>query len=123
MIDFGFSEGRRAAAIDAYFWAAGAASSSPLQRRTDDLVTTSAEPVVADLRRDVYAHAPASTPPSTIAPASASSSRLTADTTQIKSAFGSSASQALRNLFLLVGVMAPMVYTSPKPSALSSPYR
>ena len=45
-------------------------------------------------------------------------SRLTADTTQIKSAFGSSASVALRNLFLFVGAIGLMVYTSPKLSAL-----
>jgi ATP-binding cassette subfamily B protein len=45
-------------------------------------------------------------------------SRLTADTTQIKAAFGASASIALRNLFMFVGATALMVYTSPKLSAL-----
>ncbi len=45
-------------------------------------------------------------------------SRLTADTTQIKSAFGVSASIALRNLFLLVGAVTMMVLTSPKLSGL-----
>jgi ATP-binding cassette subfamily B protein len=41
-------------------------------------------------------------------------SRLTADTTQIKSAFGASASVALRNLFLFLGAVAMMVVTSPR---------
>ncbi|MGH6829597.1 MAG: ABC transporter transmembrane domain-containing protein, partial [Methylocella sp.] len=44
-------------------------------------------------------------------------SRLTADTTQLKSAFGSSAAVALRNFFLFAGAVAMMVYTSPKLSA------
>ncbi len=41
-------------------------------------------------------------------------SRLTADTTQIKSAVGASVSIALRNLVLFVGASAMMVVTSPK---------
>jgi len=45
-------------------------------------------------------------------------SRLTADTTQLKDAFGASASIALRNFFLGAGAMMMMVYTSPKLSGL-----
>nr|WP_239025009.1 ABC transporter transmembrane domain-containing protein [Rhodoligotrophos defluvii] len=45
-------------------------------------------------------------------------SRLTADTTQIKAAFGASASIALRNALLLIGAVAMMVVTSPKLSGL-----
>ena len=44
-------------------------------------------------------------------------SRLTADTTQIKSAVGASVSIALRNLVLFVGATVMMVVTSPKLSA------
>ena len=44
-------------------------------------------------------------------------SRLTADTTQIKSAVGSSVSVALRNLVLFVGAATMMVVTSPRLSA------
>ena len=44
-------------------------------------------------------------------------SRLTADTTQMKAAFGATAAVALRNFFLFVGAIALMVYTSPKLSA------
>jgi len=45
-------------------------------------------------------------------------SRLTADTTQLKSTFGASASIALRNLILLVGAIIMMVITSPKLAAM-----
>ena len=45
-------------------------------------------------------------------------SRLTADTTQIKTVFGSSASVALRNSVMMVGAIAMMVWTSPKLSLL-----
>src|SRR6202522_2331216 len=44
-------------------------------------------------------------------------SRLSADTTQLKATFGSSASIALRNLFLFVGATAMMVGPSPRLSA------
>jgi ATP-binding cassette, subfamily B, bacterial len=47
-------------------------------------------------------------------------SRLTADTTQIKSAFSSTASIALRNLVMLLGALAMMVYTSPRMSGLAA---
>ena len=83
-------------------------------------VITIGERVVADLRREVFSH---------VTRLSASFfdvnqsgeivSRLTADTTQIKSAFGSAASQALRNTILCLGAMGMMVYTSPKLSALA----
>jgi ATP-binding cassette subfamily B protein len=46
-------------------------------------------------------------------------SRLTADTTQIKAAFSSTASIALRNLVMLAGTVAMMIYTSPKLAGLS----
>ncbi len=45
-------------------------------------------------------------------------SRLTADTTQIKSAVGATASVALRNIILGLGAVAMMVVTSPKLSRL-----
>jgi ATP-binding cassette, subfamily B, bacterial len=46
-------------------------------------------------------------------------SRLTADTTQIKSAFSTTASIALRNLVMLLGAMVMMIATSPKLAGLS----
>ncbi|SON57193.1 putative ABC transporter ATP-binding protein [Hartmannibacter diazotrophicus] len=76
------------------------------------------ERVVADLRSAVFAHL------TTLSPAffdTAQSgevvSRLTADTTQIKSAVGASASIALRNLVLFIGAVIMMVVTSPRLSA------
>lgn len=77
------------------------------------------ERVVADVRRDVFAHI------TTLSPAffdrSQSGelvSRLTADTTQIKSAVGASASFALRNSILGMGALVMMVVTSPKLASL-----
>ena len=46
-------------------------------------------------------------------------SRLTADTTQIKSAFSSTASIALRNGVMLIGAIAMMIVTSPKLAGLA----
>jgi len=120
MIDFGFSKDS-GGAIDAYFLAMGAvviviALAAAVRYY---LVATLGERVVADLRRDVFAH---------LTGLDASFydrartgelvSRLTADTTQIKAAFGASASIALRNLFMFVGSTVLMIYTSPKLSAL-----
>ncbi len=120
MIDFGFSK-ESGGAINVYFMAMAALvvviALSAATRYY--LVTTLGERVVADLRRDVFAH---------LSRLDASFydtartgelvSRLTADTTQIKAAFGSSASIALRNLFMFIGSTVLMVYTSPKLSAL-----
>ncbi|MEW6634372.1 MAG: ABC transporter transmembrane domain-containing protein [Pseudomonadota bacterium] len=82
-------------------------------------VITLGERVVADIRRDVFAHV------TTLSPAffdRAQSgeivSRLAADTTQVKSAVGATASVALRNLILGLGAVAMMVFTSPKLSGL-----
>ena len=120
MIDFGFSKDS-GGAIDAYFLAMAAvvlviALAAAIRYY---LVATLGERVVADLRRDVYAHL---TRLDAAFYDSARTgelvSRLTADTTQIKAAFGSTASIALRNLFMFVGSTALMVYTSPKLSAL-----
>jgi ATP-binding cassette subfamily B protein len=83
------------------------------------LVTTIGERVVADLRAAVFARI-VSLDAGFFDSARAGeiSSRLTADTVQIKSAVGSSASVALRNVLLLFGATAMMVFTSPKLSLL-----
>ena len=77
------------------------------------------ERIVADLRTDVFAHL------ATVSPAFYDKthsgelmSRLTADTTQIKSAIGTSASQALRNFIMTVGAIIMMFVTSPKLAGL-----
>ncbi len=83
------------------------------------LVMSLGERIVADLRDDVFAHMTRLDPAFyDQAQTGELVSRLTADTTQIKAAFGSSASVALRNLFMFVGAIGLMIYTSPKLSAV-----
>jgi ATP-binding cassette, subfamily B, bacterial len=116
MIDFGFSpEG--IAMINSYFSVmiavvavlAGASASRYY------LVMTIGERIVADLRRDVFEHLTALSPVFFDSSRSGELvSRLTADTTQIKSAVGASVSIALRNILLFVGATAMMVITSPR---------
>jgi ATP-binding cassette subfamily B protein len=116
MIDFGFSpEG--IAMINKYFSVmiavvavlAGASASRFY------LVMTIGERIVTDLRRDVFAHLISLSPAFFDSARSGELiSRLTADTTQIKSAVGASVSIALRNLMLFIGATAMMVITSPR---------
>ena len=83
------------------------------------LVVTLGERVVADLRAAVFRHLTVLDPAFfDQAKSGEIVSRLTADTTQVKSAFGVSVSIALRNLFLFLGAVVLMVVTSPKLSAL-----
>ena len=116
MIDFGFTpEGIEM--INSYFSVMiavvavlAAASASRFY-----LVMTIGERIVADLRRDVFAHLISLSPAFFDSARSGELvSRLTADTTQIKSAVGASVSIALRNLMLFIGATAMMVITSPK---------
>jgi ATP-binding cassette subfamily B protein len=78
-------------------------------------VMTIGERIVADLRRDVFAHLMSLSPAFFDSSRSGELiSRLTADTTQLKSAVGASVSIALRNLMLFIGATAMMVITSPR---------
>jgi ATP-binding cassette subfamily B protein len=84
------------------------------------LVHWLSERVVADLKRQLFAHL------ITLSPAFYEQartgeivSRLTADTTQIKSTFGFAASVALRNAIMLAGGIVMMVLTSPRLSGLT----
>ncbi len=120
MIDFGFTpEG--IAKINSYFnvMIAVVAVLALASASRYYLVMTIGERIVADLRRDVFAHL------MSLSPAFFNSSRsgelisrLTADTTQIKSAVGASVSIALRNFMLFIGATAMMVITSPRLSGL-----
>ena len=116
MIDFGFSD-KALQLIDSYFAVmigvvAVLAISSALRYY---LVTTLGERIVADLRSDVFTHL---TRLSSVFFDAARTgeivSRLTADTTQIKSSVGASVSIALRNLMLFSGGAVMMVVTSPR---------
>ena len=120
MIDFGFST-ESAGIIDRYFLAmlAVVATLAIASSARYFFVMTLGERVVADLRADVFAHL------SRLDAAFFDKartgelvSRLTADTTQMKSAFGASASIALRNFFMFVGAIGLMVWSSPKLSLL-----
>ncbi len=120
MIDFGFQAGDRT--IDLYFGALIVvglvlAVSSALRMYA---VNWLGERVVADLRAEVFAHV-ARLGPSFFDRTHSGDvmSRLIADTTQIKSAAGSSLSQALRNVIMLVGALTLMVVTSPTLSLIA----
>src|SRR5690349_6679119 len=77
------------------------------------LVTWLGERIVADTRDLLFSHLLALSPAFFEANRSGEIvSRLTADTTQVKSAFATSASIALRNLVMLVGAAVMMVVTS-----------
>lgn len=82
-------------------------------------VITLGERIVSDLRRDVFDHLTRLSPAFFDRTQSGEIvSRLTADTTQIKSAVGATASVALRNLILALGAIVMMVITSAKLSGL-----
>jgi ATP-binding cassette subfamily B protein len=116
MIDFGFSA-ERIGLIDQYFavmiLVAGVLAVASAARYY--LVTIIGERVVADLRSSVFAHLTELSPAFfDTAQTGEITSRLTADTTQIKSAVGSSVSVALRNIVLFIGSSVMMVVTSPR---------
>ncbi len=120
MIDHGFSA-ESTGAINWYFGAmvvvVGVLALASATRYF--LVITIGERVVADLRADMFAHLTRLDAPFyDSARIGELVSRLTADTTQMKTAFGASASVALRNFFMFLGAIAMMVYTSPKLSGL-----
>ncbi len=120
VVDHGFSEGS-GYLVNAYFEVlivvvAALALASALRYY---FVVTLGERVVADLRAAVFGHLTRLDPAFFDASKSGEIiSRLTADATQVKSAFGISVSLALRNLVLFTGAIALMVLTSPKLSAL-----
>ncbi|MHA7776426.1 ABC transporter transmembrane domain-containing protein [Roseibium sp. M-1] len=83
------------------------------------LVMWIGERVVADVRSDVFAHMTRLSPGFYDSAKSGEIlSRLTADTTQIKAAFGASASLAMRNLIMFLGAAVMMVVTSPRLSVI-----
>jgi ATP-binding cassette, subfamily B, bacterial len=79
------------------------------------------ERLVADVRDAVFRHVTTLTPSFfEIQKTGEVVSRLTADTTLIKSAFSSTASVALRNIVMLIGALIMMIYTSPRLSAVAA---
>ncbi len=120
VVDFGFSDQGRDY-IDAYFAlllvVVGVLALASAFRYY--LVITLGERVVADLRSAVFRHLTSLDPAFFDQTRSGEIvSRLTADTTQVKAAFGVTVSIALRNVFLFLGAVTLMIITSPKLSAL-----
>jgi ATP-binding cassette subfamily B protein len=116
MIDFGFTR-EGANLIDSYFSVMiGVVAVLALASATRFyLVTTLGERIVADLRGEVFGHLTSlSSAFFDEAKTGEMVSRLTADTTQIKAAVGSSVSVALRNLVLFLGASVMMVVSSPR---------
>jgi ATP-binding cassette subfamily B protein len=119
MIDFGFTA-ESAGLIHSYFMVLIAVVTvlAGASAWRFHLVSTLGERVVADLRARVFRHVIALSPMFFDAtPSGEVVSRLTADTTQIKAAVGSSISVALRNLVLFLGAVVMMVVTSVRLSA------
>jgi ATP-binding cassette subfamily B protein len=120
VIDFGFSEHGRAL-VNAYFGmllivVVVLALASSLRYYC---VITLGERVVADLRAAVFQRLTVLDPAFFDRSRSGELvSRLTADTTQVKAAFGVSISIALRNGFMFLGAVALMIVTSLKLSAM-----
>jgi ATP-binding cassette subfamily B protein len=120
VIDVGFSGGERQLANSYFVVLIGIVAILALASSARFyLVMTVGERIVADLRAAVFAHL------TKLEPAFFDSSRagdlvsrLTADTTQIKSTFGSTASIALRNGIMVIGAIALMIATSPQLSAI-----
>ncbi len=83
------------------------------------LVSWLGERVVADIRGAVYSRVIGLSPAFfELTKSGEILSRLTTDTTLIQTIIGSSASVALRNVLLLVGGVALLIFTSPKLTAL-----
>ncbi|KPF46331.1 ABC transporter transmembrane domain-containing protein [Rhizobium sp. AAP43] len=120
MLDHGFS-GADTGFVDKYFammivMALVLAVASALRYY---FVITIGERVVADLRGDVFAQVTRLSPSFfDVNQSGEIVSRLTADTTQLKSAVGATASLALRNSILCLGAIAMMIATSPKLSVM-----
>ncbi|CAN7509043.1 ABC transporter transmembrane domain-containing protein [Bosea sp. LjRoot9] len=120
VIDVGFSGGEQRMANSYFLVLVGIVAILALASSARFyLVMTVGERIVADLRSDVFAHL------TKLEPAFFDSSRagdlvsrLTADTTQIKSTFGSTASIALRNGIMVIGALGLMIFTSPQLSAI-----
>ncbi|MCY0148246.1 ABC transporter transmembrane domain-containing protein [Hoeflea sp. G2-23] len=120
MIDHGFSA-QDAGFVNSYFsmLAAIALLLALASACRYYFVITLGERVVADIRRDVFDHVTRLSASFYDANRSGEIiSRLTADTTQIKSTVGATASVALRNVILCVGAGGMMFITSPKLSGL-----
>jgi ATP-binding cassette subfamily B protein len=119
LIDLGFSQAN-ATHIDTYFLGLfGVACVLALATAGRFyFVSWLGERVTADIRGAIYAHIIRMSPHffETLQTGEVLS-RLTTDTTLVQTVVGTSLSMALRNLFLFIGGLAMLVYTSPRLTA------
>ena len=120
VIDVGFAGGERQLANSYFILLIGVVAVLALASSARFyLVMTVGERIVASLRADVFRHLTRLEPAFFDASKAGDLvSRLTADTTQIKSTFASTASIALRNAIMALGAVAMMLATSPWLSAI-----
>lgn len=120
LIDGGFGEGQPEAldhAIEAVTVVIVVLAAATFLRSY--LVTWLGERVVADLRRDVYAHVLHLSPGFFETTRTGEViSRLTTDTSVIQTVIGASVTQALRNVLLVVGGLVLLVVTNPRLTGL-----
>lgn len=114
VIDVGFAGGERQLANSYFILLIGVVAVLALASSARFyLVMTVGERIVASLRADVFRHLTRLEPAFFDASKAGDLvSRLTADTTQIKSTFASTASIALRNAIMALGAVAMMLATS-----------
>ena len=120
MIDFGFGADDPALVNSYFIVLIGVVCALAVASATRYfLVMWIGERVVTEVRSDVFAHMTRLSPSFYDSAKSGEIlSRLTADTTQIKAAFGSSASLAMRNFLMFAGASVMMVVTSPRLSVI-----
>ncbi len=120
LVDRGFGMGRSAAldhALAAVLIVVAALAVATFLRSY--LVTWLGERVVADLRRQIYAHVIRLSPGFfEVTRTGEVISRLTTDTSVIQAVIGASVTQALRNLLMLVGGLVLLVVTNPRLTGL-----
>lgn len=120
LVDRGFGMGRAVAldhALEAVLLVVLALAFATFLRSY--LVTWLGERVVADLRRQIYAHIIRLSPGFfEVTRTGEVTSRLTTDTSVIQAVIGTSVTQALRNLLMLIGGLVLLIVTNPRLTGL-----
>ncbi len=120
LVDRGFGMGRAVAldhALEAVLIVVLALAFATFLRSY--LVTWLGERVVADLRRQIYAHIIRLSPGFfEVTRTGEVTSRLTTDTSVIQAVIGTSVTQALRNLLMLIGGLVLLIVTNPRLTGL-----
>ena len=120
MIDNGFSADNASLIHNYFIWMIAVVAVLAVASATRFFfVSWLGERVVADLRKDVYAHVTGLSPSFfEVTRTGEVLSRLTTDTTLVQTVIGSSVSIALRNSVTMVGSLGLLVWTSPRLSLM-----